>query len=240
MFTRCTRICLALCLFLLAVTARADNTEADVKKAIEAWLGGNFKVTSVRKAEFLGLYEVVVGGDVIYTNEKGTYVILGNIIDVKAQRNLTQERLAKLSQIKFSDLPLEMAIKQVKGNGKRLMATFEDPNCTYCRKLAHELQNVTDVTIYTFLFPILTPDSTDKAKAIWCAPDRAKAWNAYMLQGTAPDAAKCDTAVLDKVAALAQKLNVRGTPAVFLADGRRLPGFMPAPQLEQALDQASR
>ena len=238
MFTRCTRICLALCLFLLAVTARADNTEADVKKAIEAWLGGNFKVTSVRKAEFLGLYEVVVGGDVIYTNEKGTYVILGNIIDVKAQRNLTQERLAKLSQIKFSDLPLEMAIKQVKGNGKRLMATFEDPNCTYCRKLAHELQGVTDITIYTFLFPILTPDSTDKAKAIWCSADRAKAWNAYMLSGTAPEGGKCDTAALDKVAALAQRLNIRGTPALFLADGTRLPGLVPAPQLEEAMNRA--
>ena len=234
------RICLTLCLSLLAAAAHADSPEAEVKKAVEAWLGGNFKVTSVRKAEFLGLYEVVVGGDVIYANDKGTYIILGNVIDVKAQRNLTQERVAKLAQIKFSELPLELAIKQVKGNGKRVIATFEDPNCTYCRKLAHELQNVTDITIYTFLFPILTPDSTDKAKAIWCSSDRAKAWNAYMLQGTAPDAGKCDTAALDKVMALAQKLNVRGTPAIFLADGRRLPGFMPAPQLEQALDQAGR
>jgi thiol:disulfide interchange protein DsbC len=232
------RICIALCILFLTTTARADGTEADIKKSVEAWLGGKFKVTSVRKAEFLDLYEVVVGGDVIYTNDKGTHVILGNIIDIKADRNLTQERIAKLAQIKFSELPLELAIKQVKGNGKRVMATFEDPNCTYCRKLAKELLNVTDLTVYTFLFPILSPDSTDKAKAIWCASDRAKAWNAYMLSGTAPNAGKCDTAVLDKVAALAQKLNVRGTPAVFLADGSRLPGFMPAPQLEEAMNRA--
>jgi thiol:disulfide interchange protein DsbC len=232
------RICIALCLVLLTTAARADSTEADIKKSVEAWLGGNFKVSSVRKAEFLGLYEVVVGGKIVYTNDKGTYAILGNVIDLKADRNLTQERLAKLAQIKFSDLPLDLAIKQVKGNGKRVMATFEDPNCTYCKKLARELQNVTDVTVYTFLFPILSTDSIDKAKAIWCASDRAKAWNAYMLNGTAPDAAKCDTAALDKVAALAQKLNIAGTPAVFLADGSRLPGFMPAPQLEEAMNRA--
>lgn len=232
------RICLALCILLLTTAARAGGTEADIKKSMEAWLGGNFKVTLVRKADFLDLYEVVVGSDVFYTNKKADYVILGNVVDVKTNRNLTKERVAKLSQIKFADLPLDLAIKQVKGNGKRVMATFEDPNCTYCRKLAHELQNVTDVTIYTFLFPILSPDSVDKAKAIWCAPDRAKAWNTYMLSGTAPDAGKCDTAVLDKVAELASRLKVNGTPALFLADGSRLPGFMPAAQLEDAMNRA--
>jgi thiol:disulfide interchange protein DsbC len=232
------RICAALCILLLNTAAWADTAEAEVKKSVEAWLGGKFTVTSVRKAEFLGLYEVVVGGDVIYTNEKATHIILGNVIDIKSRKNLTEERMAKLAQIKFSDLPLDLAIKQVKGNGKRVMATFEDPNCTYCKKLARELQNVTDVTVYTFLFPILSPDSIEKSKAIWCAPDRAKAWNDYMLNGTAPNGAKCDTAALDKVMALAQKLNVRGTPAVFLADGSRLPGFMPAPQLEEAMNRA--
>lgn len=232
------RICITLCILLASTLARADSTEANIKKAVEDWLGGRMTVTSVRKADFLGLYEVVVGGEVIYTNDKATYLILGNVIDVKAGRNLTQERVAKLAQIKFADLPLNLAIKQVKGNGKRVLATFEDPNCTYCRRLAHELQSVTDVTVYTFLFPILTPDSTDKAKAIWCSADRAKAWNDYMLNGTAPAAGKCDTSALDKVAALAQRLNVRGTPALFLADGTRLPGLVPAPQLEEAMNRA--
>jgi thiol:disulfide interchange protein DsbC len=232
------RICLALCILVASTLAQADNTEANIKKSVEAWLGGHMKVTSVRKADFLGLYEVVVGGEVIYTNDKATYAILGNVIDVKAGRNLTQERMAKLAQIKFADLPFDLAIKQVKGNGKRMLATFEDPNCTYCRRLAHELQSVTDVTIYTFLFPILSPDSTDKAKAIWCSTDRAKAWNEYMLNGTAPTAAQCDTSALDKVAALAQRLNIHGTPALFLADGTRLPGLVPAPKLEEAMNRA--
>jgi thiol:disulfide interchange protein DsbC len=232
------RLCIGLAALLFTLTAYADGNEAEVKKAVEAWLGGKFKVTSVRKAEFMGLYEVVVGGDVIYTNDKGTYVILGNIIDVKARRNLTEERVAKLAQIKFSELPLDLAVKQVKGSGKRVIATFEDPNCTYCKKLAKELQNVTDVTVYTFLFPILSPDSVEKSKAIWCSADRAKAWNDYMVKGTAPDGGKCDTSALDKVATLAQRLNVRGTPAIFLADGSRLPGFMPALQLEEAMNRA--
>jgi thiol:disulfide interchange protein DsbC len=232
------RICTALCILFLTTAASADNTEAEIKKSVEAWLGGKFTVTSVRKAEFMGLYEVVVGTDILYTNEKGTHVILGEVVDIKTRRNLTQERAAKLAQIKFSDLPLDLAIKQVKGNGKRVMATFEDPNCTYCKKLAREMQNVTDVTVYTFLLPILSPDSIEKSKTIWCASDRAKAWNEYMLNGTAPSAGKCDTSALEKVSALAQKLNVRGTPAVFLADGSRLPGFMPAPQLEEAMNRA--
>lgn len=232
----------AACAALLAASASAQNTEADIKKKVEAALGEGARVDSVRKAGALGLYEVVVGGEIIYTDDKVGHLIIGNIIDPKTRKNLTQERLDKLSAIKFSDLPLDLAIKQVKGNGgngKRVIATFEDPNCTYCKKLAKELQSITDVTIYTFVFPILSPDSLEKSKAIWCAPDRAKAWTDYMLKGSMPAAAKCDTGDLDKVAALAQKLHIRGTPAIFLTDGSRTPGFMPAAQIEQAMAQAA-
>jgi thiol:disulfide interchange protein DsbC len=232
----------AICAVLMATAALAQSTEADVKKKVEAALGEGAKVDSVRKSGAFGLYEVVLGGEIIYTDDKVSHLMLGHIIDPKTRRDLTQERLDKLSAIKFSDLPLDLAIKVVKGNGgngKRTIATFEDPNCTYCKKLAHELQGVTDITVYTFLFPILSQDSHDKSKAIWCSPDRAKAWTSYMLNGTAPAAAKCDTADLDKVMNLAQKLRVRGTPAIFLADGTRLPGFMPAAQLEQAMAQAA-
>lgn len=236
------KLLVAACATLLAASAHAQNTEAGIKKKIEAALGEGAKVESVTKAGVLGLYEVVVGGEIIYTDDKATHFVLGQIIDPKTRKNLTQERLDKLTAIKFSDLPLDLAIRQVKGNGgngKRVIATFEDPNCTYCKKLAKELQGVTDVTIYTFVYPILSQDSVDKSKAIWCAPDRAKAWNDYMIKGSAPTVAKCDTGDLDKVAALAQKLRIRGTPAIFLADGSRSPGFMPAAQIEQALAQAA-
>jgi thiol:disulfide interchange protein DsbC len=227
---------------LLATTALAQNVEANLKKSVEAALGEGAKVDNVRKAGALNLYEVQIGGDILYTDEKATHLIIGHIIDPKTRKDLTQERIDKLSQIKFSDLPLDLAIKQVKGNGgngKRMIATFEDPNCTYCKKLAKELQSVTDVTVYTFLYPILSQDSVDKSKAIWCASDRIKAWNDYMINGTAPAAGKCDTAALDKVMVTARKLNIRGTPAVFLADGSRIPGFMPAAKLEEAMKNAA-
>jgi thiol:disulfide interchange protein DsbC len=232
----------AACAAVLAAGAFAEGAETDIKKKVEAALGAGAKVDSVRKAGALGLYEVVVGGEILYTDDKVTHFVLGHIIDPKTRKDLTQERLDKLSAIKFSELPLDLAIKQVKGNGgngKRVIATFEDPNCTYCKKLAKELQGVTDVTVYTFLYPILSPDSQVKSKAIWCAPDRAKAWNDYMLNGVAPAAAKCDTSGLDKVMDLAQKLRIRGTPAIFLADGTRVPGFMEKAQIEQAMAQAA-
>ncbi|MBK6677027.1 MAG: DsbC family protein [Rhodocyclaceae bacterium] len=230
---------IALCGSMLATLASAQGVEATIKKNIEATLPDGTKVEGVRKLGVLGLYEAQVGGDLLYTDEKATHVVVGQIIEPKTQKNLTQERLDKLAQIKFADLPTDIAIKQVKGNGKRIIATFEDPNCGYCKKLAKELQAVNDITIYTFLHPILSPDSLDKSKAIWCATDRAKAWNDYMVNNKAPDAGKCDTAGLDKSMALARKLNIRGTPAIFLADGTRIPGYMPAAKLEEAMARAA-
>ena len=158
-----------------------------VKKSVETWLGSSGpRVENVRKSGALGLYEVQVDGELIYTDEKVTHIIIGEVIETSSRKNLSEERKQKLAQIKFSDLPLDMAVKQVKGNGKRLLATFEDPNCSYCKKLAQELQGVNDVTIYTFIYPILSPDSTEKAKNLWCASDRVKAWNDFMINNQAP------------------------------------------------------
>lgn len=236
MFKRLFVLCLSSVLFA-ATTAHAD--EADAKKAVESIVGKGAKVDSVRKAGFLDLYEVVVSGEVFYVNDKATHVIYGNVLDVKAKRDLTGERKLKLAQIKFSDLPLDMAIKQVKGNGKRVIATFEDPNCGYCKKLAKELVGVNDVTIYTFLYPILAPDSVDKSQSIWCAADRVKAWNDWMVNGNVPASAKCDSPV-QKTLAFGQKLKITGTPTIFFADGSRTPGYMPVAQLEQALAKAEK
>ncbi len=224
----------ALVVALLAVSALAN--EAAVKKAVEAKL--NFKVDGVRRTPYLGLYEVTSGSDVIYTDEKVTYFFAGNVIDVATKKNLTQERVRQLSAIKFSDLPLENAVKMVRGNGKRVIATFEDPNCTYCKRLAKDLATMDNVTIYTFLYPILSQDSYDKAKAVWCAADRGKAWQDLMVQGTAPAGkGDCDTP-LEKNLALGQKLKVTGTPTIFLTNGERVPGAVPLAELEQMLAKA--
>jgi len=237
-----------LSLLALALTfgAAALADEADVKRAMEAKLGS--KVESVTKAGFFGLYEVYVGGGIIYTDEKTTAMIIGgdqipsqfavNLVDLKNNRNITEERMKKLTAIKFSDLPLERAVKQVRGDGKRVLVTFEDPNCGYCKRLARDLLKLDNLTIYTFLYPILSEDSVHKSRQIWCAADRAKAWNDWMLEGKAPPAKEdCDVTVIAKNQDFGRKYRITGTPTLFFADGEREPGAVPVAKIEQKLNQ---
>ncbi len=213
--------------------------EAAVHKAVQTWIGPDSRIEIIRKAGFLDLYEVRVDDELFYADANGRYAILGNVVDLKTRSNLTQERKAELSRIHFADLPLELAAKQVKGKGRRVLATFEDPNCGYCRKLAQELEKLDDITVYTFLLPILSQDSADKARAIWCAKDKGRAWRDWIIDGKAPRPAKCDVP-LDKLQALGRKYNITGTPTLFLADGNRIGGYVPAAQLEQALARAGK
>lgn len=214
----------------------SQANEGAVKSAVENWLGA--KVDGVRKTAYLGLYEVRLGTDLIYVDEKLTYIFNGEIIEAKSRKNLTQERVNKLLAINFSDLPLDQAVKIVRGSGKRVMATFEDPNCGYCKRLAKDMQSMTDVTIYTFLFPILSQDSIDKAKSIWCSPDRAKAWMEWMVNGVRPNGGGDCANPIQDVVALGQKLGIRGTPTIFVSSGERIPGAVPVAQIEKALTAA--
>jgi len=220
---------------LWATAANAD--EADIKKAMEAKLGA--KVESVSKSGYLGLYEIYADGNILYTDEKMTaFIAGGQLIEGKTMKNLTEERMRKLTAIKFSELPLERAIKQVRGDGKRVLATFEDPNCGYCKRLAKDLLKLDNVTIYTFLYPILSEDSLKKSKQIWCSADRAKAWNDWMVEGRAPAGKEdCDTSAVVKNQEFGRRLNISGTPTMFFGDGERVPGAMPLPKIEQKLSQ---
>lgn len=217
--------------------AGASADEAEVRKAMEAKLGT--KVESVTKSGYLGLYEVYADGNILYTDEKMTaFIAGGQLIDGKTLKNVTDERMRKLTAIKFSDLPLERAIKQVRGDGKRILATFEDPNCGYCKRLAKDLQKLDNVTIYTFLLPILSEDSLKKSKQIWCSADRAKAWSDWMVEGRAPTGKEdCDTSAVAKNQEFGRRLNISGTPTIFFADGERVPGAIPLQKLEQKLSQ---
>ncbi len=211
--------------------------EASVKKAIESKLERT--VTSVTKTPYLGLYEVYVDGQIVYTDDKVSAVLLGSLIDGKTMKNVTDERMQKLTAIKFSDLPLPQAVRQVRGDGKRVFATFEDPNCGYCKKMAKEIAKLDNVTIYTFLYPILSPDSLEKSNQIWCAADKAKAWNDWMVDGKTPAGkGDCDTTAVKKNIELGRKLAINGTPTVFFADGERIPGALPLAKIEQKLSQA--
>jgi thiol:disulfide interchange protein DsbC len=222
---------------LIASCVGAETTvEANIKKAIEPRLGGA-KVEAVRETPYAGLYEVRVAGDILYTDKKGEYLILGHVYDAKTSQDLTRARIDDIQKIKFSDLPLDMAIKQVKGDGKRVIAVFEDPNCGYCKRLRQTtLKNMDNVTIYTFLYNILSDDSFAKSKNIWCSADRAKAWDDWMINGKmAPAAAESCATPNEEVLALGQKLHIQGTPAIFFADGTRIPGAVDQKTLEAKL-----
>lgn len=219
----------------LNLTAAAQANEEAVKKAVESFVGGA-AVEVVAKTPYGGLYEVVLkSGEIVYTDEKASFIIDGRVIDTRTRKDVTQERLAKLSAIDFATLPLNQAIKQVKGNGKRVIATFEDPNCGYCKRLGKELAQMDDVTIYTFLYPILSADSTTKSNNIWCAKDKAKVWTDWIVNAKAPAVASCDTTAVEKNVELGHKLKIGGTPTIFLADGTRIGGFVPVAELEKAI-----
>lgn len=208
-------------------------TEQAVGEAFSKRFSG-VPVTGVRRIPYGGLYEVQVGGDLLYTDADVTFVLDGSLIDARTRRDVTRERLEALAAIDFDELPLALAIKQVKGDGSRRLAIFEDPNCGYCKQMRHTLEDVDDITLYTFLLPILTPDSHEKVRDVWCARDPGRAWDDWMLRGKVPPRADCDHPA-DQVQALAQRLMVRGTPALFFADGTRVSGAIPAAALRERL-----
>ncbi|MFN7086718.1 MAG: DsbC family protein [Burkholderiales bacterium] len=218
----------------------AVASENAVKQAFQARFS-ELPVESVAKTGMPGIYEVVAQGQIFYVDEKVNYILRGVLFDSRTPelRNLTAERDAQLaaqSLIKSQDF----AIKRVKGNGKRTLYTFEDPNCGYCKKLQEELVKLNNVTIYTFLLPIVSPpDSVEKSKAVWCAKDRGKAWDDLMTRGVMPGGSKNCEVPIEKSMQLAQRFGVRGTPAVYLANGQQIGGYLPLDKIEQALNSVS-
>ena len=223
----------------LSGSAFAD--EASLRKTIEATYP-KVHVENVTKTPYAGLYEVFLDGQIIYTDEKFSFLIAdGRLIEPKTKRDVTGERLDELTRVDFASLPLDQAVKVVKGAGTRKLVVFSDPDCPYCKRLEQkELLNITDVTIYTFLYPLeqLHPDAANKSKAIWCAPDRAKAWQDWILNGQLAKAGTCDTSAIDKAADLGRKLGISSTPTLIFADGKRMLGAYPAKEIEKAMNAA--
>jgi thiol:disulfide interchange protein DsbC len=225
---------------LLACTFGASFAqEAVIRKNLAERLPNLPKIDEVSKTPMNGVYELRVNEtEIFYTDAEGNFLIQGNLIDTKAKRNLTEERVEKLSAIEFDALPLKDAFTVVRGNGKRKMAVFEDPNCGYCKRFERDLQKVSDVTIYMFLYPILSADSTDKSKNVWCAKDKAKAWQDMMVRDQSIAKGSCDTAAIDRNLAFGKKHKITGTPTIFFADGSRVPGAIAAAQVEKQLTEA--
>ncbi len=230
-------------LSMLALSQFAIADEASLKKAVEAAYP-KFKVQSVVKTPYAGLYEVFMGGQIIYTDEKLTFLIAeGRLVDPKSKKDVTGDRLEELTKIDFSSLPLEQAIKVVKGNGSRKLVVFSDVDCPYCKQLERkELSNISDVTIYTFLYPIdqLHPDAANKSKTIWCAGNRTKAWSDWILNNQLPSSAGNCEVPLEQVGELARKIGVTSTPTLIFSDGRRVMGAQPYKEIEKYLQSATK
>ena len=224
---------------LLTTTFGAIAQEAAIRKNLGERIPQLSKIDEVTKTPMAGLFEIRVNDtEIYYTDAKGNFLIQGNLIDTQQRRNLTEERVDKLTAIRFDALPLKDAFTIVRGNGKRKMAVFEDPNCGYCKKFERELQKVDNVTIHMFLYPILGADSLEKSKHIWCAKDNTKAWQDWMVRDQTPAVASCDTAALERNVELGHKHKITGTPTLIFIDGARIPGAIGAAEVEKHLAEA--
>ena len=226
---------IAIACTLWAGAALAD--EAEIRKTLTERFQGLPKIDEIRPTPIPGVFEVRIGTDLMYSDAKGTYLLQGSLIDTATRRNLTEERVEKLTAIDFNSLPLKDAVVWKNGKGTRKIAVFADPNCGYCKKLERDLLNVKDVTVYTFVIPILGGDSPEKSKSIWCAKDSTATWRNWMVDGTVPPKVmgNCDASAIERNSALARKHRVTGTPAIVFEDGSRAPGAIPAAEIEKRM-----
>jgi thiol:disulfide interchange protein DsbC len=235
------QLLLAATAFAVATVALAD--EAAIRKNLAERLPLLPKIEEVAPGPIPGLYEIRVNGsEIFYTDADGNFLIQGAIIDTKQQKDLTEERINKLTAVSFDSLPVKDAFTIVRGNGKRKVAVFEDPNCGYCKRFEADLQKVDNVTIHMFLYPILGADSVEKSRAIWCAKDKGKVWQDWMVRNTAIPAVAgaCDITALQRNVEFGRKYKITGTPTLIFTDGNRVPGAIGAAQVEKLLADASK
>lgn len=227
---------------LLAGSAQAQQ-EAAIRKALTERLPQLPAIDEITRSPVPGLWEVRYGGtELLYSDDKGEFIFVnGSLVETKTRVDLTEQRIERMLAVSWDKLPLKDAMVMKQGTGARKVAIFEDPNCGYCKRFERDMASIKDVTIYTFLIPILGPDSTAKSRDIWCAKDNAKVWRAWMLEGAVPPKTmgKCDTTALDRNLAFARSFRVNGTPAIFFEDGTRKPGALSADAVEKLLVAAS-
>jgi len=232
-------LALAACFGEPAKASDEDAALTQVRAAFHARFP-SFPLEGVSTTPFPGLYELRIGDTLIYTNAQVDYLMQGSLIDAQSRSDLTEQRQQALNRVEFSELPLELAIRQVHGSGTRQLVLFEDPNCGYCKMLQKTLAQMDDITIYTFLFPILSEDSAIKARNIWCAANQTQVWQDWMRKGKVPATAECDNTPMSTLLTLGQKMRVRGTPAIIFADGSQVAGALPLEALEEKLEQVEK
>ena len=225
-------------LSLLGLGLSAAAQEATIRKNLAERIPQLQAIDEVSKSPMAGLYEVRVNGtEIYYTDAEANFLVQGSLIDTKQRRNLTEERVDKLTAINFEALPFKDAFTIVRGNGKRRLAVFQDPNCGYCKRFERDVQKLNHVTIHMFLYPILSADSNEKSKNIWCAKDRAKAWQDWMVRDQTPAAANCDTSAIARNIDIGRKFKISGTPTLVFVDGSRVPGAISMAEVEKHLSE---
>ena len=226
------------CLSLLSLGLSAVAQEATIRKNLAERIPQLQAIDEVSKSPMAGLYEVRVNGtEIYYTDAEANFLVQGSLIDTKQRRNLTEERVDKLTAINFEALPFKDAFTIVRGNGKRRLAVFQDPNCGYCKRFERDVQKLNHVTIHMFLYPILSADSNEKSKNIWCAKDRAKAWQDWMVRDQTPAAANCDASAIARNIDIGRKFKITGTPTLVFVDGSRVPGAISVAEVEKHLSE---
>lgn len=226
----------------LSIALGAVAQEAAIRKNLAERVPQLKNIDEVNKSPIPGLFEVRVNGtEIYYSDAEGNFLVHGSIIDTRQKRNLTEERLEKLASIDFDSLPLKDAFTIVRGDGKRKLAVFEDPNCGYCKRFEANLQKVDNITVYMFLYPILGPDSDVKSRNIWCAKDRAKSWLDWMVKNQSPGSGtspSCDVTAIARNVDFGRKHKINGTPTLLFTDGTRVPGAINTAQIEKYLNDA--
>lgn len=235
-FTACTLAAAGAPAFAQGGAVQMPVPEAAIKRSLKERVPNIGEIDEINRTPLPGIYEVRVDTDLFYSDAEGNFLFTGDLIDTRKKRNLTEERKEKLLAIAFDDLPLKDAFTIVRGNGKRKVAVFEDPNCGYCKRFERDLQKIDNVTVHMFLYPILGSDSASKSRSIWCAKDRAKAWMDWMVRDVPPKGDhSCDLTAINRVLEFGKKHKITGTPTLIFADGSRVPGAIPATEVEKML-----
>jgi len=225
----------------LASKTSAQGHEATIRKNLSERIPQIPRIEEITRSPMAGLYEIRLStNEIYYSDAEGNFLIQGSLIDTKSKRNLTEEREAKLSAIDFGALPFKDAITIVRGNGKRKLAVFEDPNCGYCKRFERDLAKVDNITIYLFLYPILGDDSVAKSRNVWCSKDPAGAWTQVMTKEQPLPNSNCNTAAVDRNVEFGRKFKITGTPTLISQDGSRVPGAINTMQIEKMLLDASK
>lgn len=222
-----------------AITPAESPAAAALRKTLEQRFPGA-PISHIGTSGYLGLYEVMLGDQLVYTDPKATWIFVGSVYDAATKQNLTEQRTRKLNRVAVEKLPMDLAFKRVKGDGSRKLYIFSDADCPFCHRLEQELRGLDNVTLYTFLYPIdqLHPDAARKSRILWCAPDRAKAWDTYFATGKLPpNGGDCGDPVA-KTQALGESLHINATPTLIFVDGTMIPGALPLPQIEKEMASA--